>query len=142
MKIKIMEINTLKHTLMDYLNSTIDSAVDYSKQVVELAKSKFGDMASSSAPMASSSAPMASSSEPMVKTVVVAPVTAASVTFDFSSYIVKVIIGIYLVNKIVPPGDSYKNLKIMMYVLVVLGGGYPLFFLILLWLFKMQITKK
>ena len=135
MKIKIMEINTLKHTLMDYLNSTIDSAVDYSKQVVELAKSKFGDMASSSAPMASSS-------EPMVKTVVVAPVTAASVTFDFSSYIVKVIIGIYLVNKIVPPGDSYKNLKIMMYVLVVLGGGYPLFFLILLWLFKMQITKK
>ena len=126
MKIKIMEINTLKHTLMDYLNSTIDSAVDYSKQVVELAKSKFGDMASSS--------------EPMVKTVVVAPVTAASVTFDFSSYIVKVIIGIYLVNKIVPPGES--NLKIMMYVLVVLGGGYPLFFLILLWLFKMQITKK
>ena len=121
-----MEINTLKHTLMDYLNSTIDSAVDYSKQVVELAKSKFGDMASSS--------------EPMVKTVVVAPVTAASVTFDFSSYIVKVIIGIYLVNKIVPPGES--NLKIMMYVLVVLGGGYPLFFLILLWLFKMQITKK
>ena len=117
-----MDINTLKHILMNF----IKSKVDYGKQVVKLAKSKFGDMASSS--------------EPMVDTVVVAPVTPASVTFDLSSYILQVIIAIYLINQIVPHGES--NLKIIMYVLVVLGGGYPLFFLILLWLFKMQITKK
>lgn len=114
---------------MDYLNSKLESAVDYGKQVKELVTSKFGDMASSSAP-----------SSPIIKTVIVEPVTPASVTFDLSSYILKVIIGIYLVNQIVPPGES--NLRIMMYVLVVLGGGYPLFFLIILLIFKMQITKK
>ena len=112
---------------MDYVDSKINLTTNYITKVAGLV-SKFGVMESSSEPT------------PETKLVVVEPVTAASVTFDFSSYIVKVIIGIYLVNQLVPPGE--RNLRIIMYILVVLGGGYPLIFLILLWLFKMQITKK
>jgi len=69
-------------------------------------------------------------------------ISKASVTFDLISYLFWVGVGIYLVQILIPPTDSYQTLRIVLYVMLVLGGGYPAVFLAVLYFLKMQITKK
>jgi hypothetical protein len=69
-------------------------------------------------------------------------ISKESVTFDLISYIFWVGIGIYLVQKLIPVGDAYQTLRIVLYVMLVLGGGYSAVFLAVLYFLKMQITKK
>jgi hypothetical protein len=63
---------------------------------------------------------------------------------DISMYLISVVLSIMLIQKLVPMNASnpiYRNLRIVLYILAVLGGGYPLLFLIVLYLFKMQLTR-
>jgi hypothetical protein len=69
-----------------------------------------------------------------------APVSKASVGGDFAMYVVKVAISIYLIQQVVPSSESYQNLRIIMYILAVLGSGYPLLFLIILYFMKLKIN--
>ena len=59
--------------------------------------------------------------------------------FDLVFYLIQTVVGFVLVQQIVPNSDQYKNVKIIMYILILLGG-YPVFFLIILWLFKLKIN--
>jgi hypothetical protein len=64
-------------------------------------------------------------------------------TSDLLMYIISVAISIMLIQKIVPMNNSnpaYVKLRICLYVIAVLGGGYPLFFLIVLYFLKVQFT--
>ena len=64
---------------------------------------------------------------------------------DLLMYIVSVVISIMLIQKIVPMSNNtnpaYVKLRLALYVMAVLGGGYPLLFLIVVYLFKMQLTR-
>ena len=64
----------------------------------------------------------------------------STVAGDGVFYLIKVALTIYLIQQIVPSSEQYKNVRIALYVLAVIGSGYPLFFLIILYLMRMKIT--
>lgn len=114
---------------MDFINNKIDTLTTKAKVLTSI--SLFGETAPAPAP-----APVV-----IIKNET-QEISKESVTFDLISYIFWVGIGIYLVQKLIPVGDAYQTLRIVLYVMLVLGGGYPAVFLAVLYFLKMQITKK
>jgi hypothetical protein len=81
-----------------------------------------------------------SSSEPK-KTESVIVVNRQRTTDSLVWYIAKVSVTIYLINLLVPGSEIYTTLRILLYVMAVLGSGYPLLFLIILYVLGMKVIK-
>ena len=110
---------------MDFINNKIDDLTTKAK--VLTSTSSFGETAP---------APV------VVTKTETKEISKGSVAFDLVSYLFWVGVGIYLVQELIPSTDAYKTLRIVIYVLLVFGEGYPAFFLAVLYFLKMQITKK